>query len=567
MEFGREKKEGKDPEQNNDIQVNEQETNEETETEEESESGYGFSFSYFCKEAASLLLMAYLFIVFCMYPFYMQNGYIDIGSDKYNFYKDITVGALCLIIPFASIHTILQIKKKEVRMRDRIKSMSLTDVMVLMYAFSVILSYICSDYKQTALWGEKGWYMGLFTQLIFAGSYFLVSRFWEFEEKLLLAFMAAAAVVFGLGLLNRFSVFPIEVKGASSSFLSTLGNINWYCGFWSVLFPIGFMLYWFTDKTWLRLMGLLYTIIGIATGVSQGSSSAFIVFAGLYVFTFCLSFESLNKMKRFWELAIIFCGVCQGLRLWRILIPDSFDYYAGTLSDRATMNRITLFALIAAFAIYILLCILGRKKNFDIRRFKVLRQISMLFVALITGVYILLLALNTKTEGGIRFMGNIPALIFNNQWGSARGATWSAGVETYQNMPVLRRLAGAGSDCFAMYLYTIGSLAKKVTKQFDGARLTNAHNEWLTVLVNNGIIGFISYAGIFSSAVIRYVYYAEEALAGRKKYLYIFGMSAFAYTIHNIVSFQQILSTPLIFLLLGMGERLVREEQTLLDTE
>lgn len=512
------------------------------------------------QEAVSLLLTAYLFIVFCMYPLYMQNGYSDIGNEKYNFYKYITIGAFSLIIPLAAIYTILRIKNKKAGIRTRIigwcKRMSITDWAVAAYGFSIVLSYWCSDFKTEALWGERGWYMGAVTQFLFIASYFLISRYWEYEEKLIFTFMAVAAVVFGLGLLNRFSVFPFEVLGANSSFLSTLGNINWYCGYWAVLFPMGFMLYWFTDKIGFRLIGLLYTIIGIATGVSQGSSSAFIVFAGLYIFVFCLSFSRLERMKRFWELAIIFCGVCQGLRLWRIQFPDSFDYYDGTLSDRMTMSRITLAGLAAAVLIYILLFIISKRKNFDIYRFKVLRQILLLCAVLAVGVYILLLALNTKIEGGIRFMGNMSTLIFDKHWGSARGATWSAGVKTYQHMPVLRKLVGAGSDCFAMYLYTIEGLAKDVAKQFDGARLTNAHNEWLTVLVNNGIIGFISYAGIFISAVIRCIYHGEKAVRERKRYLYIFGMCAFAYTIHNVVSFQQILSTPFIFLLLGMGERL-----------
>lgn len=109
-----------------------------------------------------------------------------------------------------------------------------------------------------------------------------------------------------------------------------------------------------------------------------------------------------------------------------------------------------------------------------------------------------------------------------------------------------------------MYLYTLPDLAKSVIKQFDGARLTNAHNEWLTVLVNQGILGLICYGGIFTSAVFRYIYLAEKNCENSKKYMYIFGISAFAYMIHNIVSFQQILSTPFIFLMMGMGEAALR---------
>ena len=53
----------------------------------------------FCEETVSLLLTAYLFIVFCMFPFYMRNGYVEIGKDKYNFYKAVAAGGFCLIVP------------------------------------------------------------------------------------------------------------------------------------------------------------------------------------------------------------------------------------------------------------------------------------------------------------------------------------------------------------------------------------------------------------------------------------------------------------------------------------
>lgn len=266
-------------------------------------------------------------------------------------------------------------------------------------------------------------------------------------------------------------------------------------------------------------------------------------------------------MKRFLELVVLFCAVCQGLRLWRILRPDAFDYYSGTWSDWITLSRVTLFLLVPLCIIYLLFCLIGKRKKADMKNFKVVRQVIVLGAVVVVGVYIFLLVLNTRIEGGIRFMGGLPALVFSEHWGSARGATWSAGVEIYRNMHGWKKLVGVGPDCFAMFLYTLPDLAKSVIKQFDGARLTNAHNEWLTVLVNQGLFGLLFYGGIFCSAVFRYVRFAEKAMDDRRKYLYIFGLSAFAYTIHNIVSFQQILSTPFIFLMLGMGEALARENK------
>lgn len=553
-----------------------QETRQGDET-EEMETEEKFSFPAFCEETVSLLLMAYMFILFCLYPFYLQNGYYDVGTGKYNFYRDITIGGFALIVPFAVLCIVFRFRQgKRLVLHKRL---SFTDCAFALYGAGVLLSFFNTEFKQEALWGEKGWYMGLITQLLFILSYFLITRFWEYEEKLLLAFMAAAAAVFLLGLLNRFSVYPIEIKGAGREFISTLGNINWYSGYWSVLFPIGFVLYWFTDRLWLRIPAALYTLLGIATGVSQGSNSVFIVFAGLYIAVFCLSFKSVTRMKRFFELCFMFCGACQGLRMWRLLLPENFDYYEGSLCDWITMTRLTLFVMVPLAAVYILLVLAGRKKQMDFAKYKMIRQIVILLIVLIAGVYIMLLILNSSVRDGIRFLGNQSALIFSEFWGSSRGGTWMAGANTFRHMPVSTKLLGAGPDCFAMYLYTIPSVTEAVVDQFGTSRLTNAHNEWLTVLVNNGIIGFTGYALLFSSAFIRFINRAQKVadnmVTGNSKnkgsdaglFLYIFAISAFCYSIHNIVSFQQILSTPFVFVLLGMGERLMRETGKGLDKQ
>ncbi len=559
----------------------------------------------FCEEAASLLLTAYLFIMFCMFPFYLRNGYLEVGKEKYHFYKAVTVGGFGLIIPLVFVCMVCHFmnrkqngkrngearEKPAAREQDGttetkgeaeaaewaenedgeeirnpaagwLGKLSVTDWAALAYGLSVVLSYLGSEYKQMAFTGEDGWYMGAAMQIVFVLSYFLISRFWEYEENMLFPFMGAAGAVFLLGVLNRFSIYPLVIKGAeNTSFLSTMGNINWYSGYWAVLFPIGIVLYWKAEKWWFRLAGMLFTALGIATGVSQGSNSAFIVLTALYVFLFCISFCSTKAMRRFFALGILFCAVCQGLRLWRLRLPAAYNYYQGSFSDWITLTRATFAGLLLCLVLYLALWAAERRLQLDVRKFKAIRQAMVLTAVIAVGVYLFLLALNSNIKDGIRFMGEVSALRFDQQWGSARGATWSAGVQVYRNIPGLKKLIGVGPDCFASFLYTIPDLAKAMNKQFDGARLTNAHNEWLNALVNTGIFGLLSYGGIFTSAVVRFVSYGEKAARGKGKYLCIFGFSAFAYTVHNVVSFQQILSTPFVFLMLGMGECLMRMEK------
>ena len=120
-------------------------------------------------------------------------------------------------------------------------------------------------------------------------------------------------------------------------------------------------------------------------------------------------------------------------------------------------------------------------------------------------------------------------------------------------MDILHKIVGAGPDCFADYVYSVPALAVRLADRFGSHDLTNAHNEQITLLVNVGALGWLCYAGLFLTAFVRYVKGAR-----RQPMLYLCAVSILAYTAHNLVSFQQVLNTPYIFIVMGIGEGLYR---------
>ena len=87
--------------------------------------------------------------------------------------------------------------------------------------------------------------------------------------------------------------------------------------------------------------------------------------------------------------------------------------------------------------------------------------------------------------------------------------------------------------------------------------LTNAHCEWMNELVCYGIVGAACFAGIFVSAVGRFY------KAGRSNpALIAVALCLLSYTGHNVFCYQQAVCTPFVFLILGMGERLLTLEET-----
>ncbi|MBQ9567368.1 MAG: hypothetical protein IJR31_04745, partial [Lachnospiraceae bacterium] len=83
--------------------------------------------------------------------------------------------------------------------------------------------------------------------------------------------------------------------------------------------------------------------------------------------------------------------------------------------------------------------------------------------------------------------------------------------------------------------------------------LTCAHNEWLNSLITVGILGFITYAGIFVTAMARFAKCADDTPETIAPVLCIIG-----YMFHNFFCYQQIICTPIIFIIIGAGEAMCR---------
>ena len=86
--------------------------------------------------------------------------------------------------------------------------------------------------------------------------------------------------------------------------------------------------------------------------------------------------------------------------------------------------------------------------------------------------------------------------------------------------------------------------------------LACAHNEWLNTLVNMGVAGFVTYIGIFLTALWRFCKKSEECPE-----LMALAMSVMCYMGHNFFCYQQIVCTPVIFILIGVGEAIIRNKE------
>lgn len=505
------------------------------------------------------IMMLYFLVMTVVYPLYAPGGYMHIGGVKYEFFRNVSLAmaALMIVVILGS----LLIRRDSGWLLRNYRKMSVTDWFAYGYLVVVMISYLCSAYKKDALWGVEGWYMGAVSQMLFIMIYFFFSRYFHCDLRWLAMWMLSTAAVFLLGICNRYSIYPIAMEGQTEGFISTLGNINWFCGYWSVTIPIGIVAYWSSDRLWVRILTGIYSVIAMVSGITQGSSSAYLVFIAMLLTLFILSLNSNRKLYRFLELCMMFAVSCQLGRVMKYLpgLEYNYEIYDATESMISYVlldSNSTVWVFVILLVCYILFRALEKKGLFHIERYKWLWGILTAAVILVVAIAVFLWLFDNEVLNLCDIPPRTPdedtsfGIFFDEEWGNGRGAAWNCGMEAYRSMDILHKVVGIGPDCFADYVYNIPELAEKLIEWFGNLRLTNAHSEPITLLVNTGMLGFVCYMGMLASGFIRYL-----KRAGRQPVLYLCAVSILTYTVHNLVSFQQVLNTPFIFIILGIGEK------------
>lgn len=519
----------------------------------------------------------FLFVFVVLYVFYAPEGYIQIATNKYRFFRKMFLITGGIMIPLIALRYLSALRgKNKGGIKPRI---SLTDSFVLLFLAINGICFFFTPYKEEAGWGTSGWYMGFFMMLAFTGIYFLVSRFYDRKFDLLVPIMGVTAAVFLWGLLNRFSVYPVDMQYDNVAFISCIGNINWFCGYWSVFFAVGIVLYIVAEKRALRVIAAAHSILSLATGVVEGSDSAYISMGVVFFFLFLVSFRKTVYMKRWLEECIFLCGSCQVMRVIAAFGPNSYNEFGELSGEGAGWGGLNLVTptvgimlgnlTLAALAVFILLRILLERadkkleKNCApgeemtqaqwIRRIVWLKYAAIGLTVLAAAVYLTLLIVNTRTPGILGPLSRYRILLFDGSWGSNRGATWRDGLLIYRSLPLRERLFGVGQDCFSIYGYSVPELAARFEEEWPTSRLTNAHNECITFLVNLGVFGLISFIGIFAGSLKSLLEKAEE-----EPLCYVFAASLLSYFFHNQFSFSQVMNIPYVFLMLGLAENLMR---------
>lgn len=501
----------------------------------------------------SYILRIYVFLMVCIYPLYFENGYYNIGVAKNNFFIVVSTLMMAFLLIVWGIDRLVFTKQN--RMLIDLKKISVTERFIYIYMLAIVLSFLFSEYKNDVFWGSKGWYLGTFPLLLLSGFVIFLIHMWKDSMWILYSCLISSGIVFFLGVCNRFSYYPISMKLENPGFISTLGNINWFCGYMSVIVPIGAGLFVLLEDDdynhiWKKWLLMLYVWIAFIAGFCQGSES-FFVWNGILLF--CLLWLSVKKIYRLkkWFLLITLWGVAgQTVRLLKVLLPGKYNYGEAMLIDTNSTLLIAVFSLL----IYLIMQWgLKEDKEIPIAMQKGIHILLISILSISVLFWIILSVYNTKI--GIPFLEDVSFCVYDENWGNGRGVIYKTAVGMIKEMSLIQVLFGVGADGFSAFAYSVPEIKEYLISIFGKSTLTNAHCEILNNLINLGLLGTISFYGILFSLFFRCM-----RIGNRNKYVYIYALPIICYFGNNIVSFAQILNIPFLFLTIGIGENYLKKK-------
>ncbi len=538
----------------------------------------------FIKYAVSV----YLFLFFVIYPLYYERKYYNMGEAKWHFFKGMTFyfqpaafgrvmlpSVLGMMVIFLAWRLTELAVKKKFTSTFRWKNTSITDKFMIVYLLLVGVSCMLSplkmnvleatdldaSYKNNIFWGYSGWHMGLMAQLAFVLLYFIISRYWDYDRMWLRVYMAVAAVVIILGILTQFMIDPLDMFDGTSInqhlyqtyFMSTLGQSSWYSSFVGVVSAVGVFIFWHTDDKLSRILSLVYSVFGFMTLITDNADSSILAYIGFMSVLFCYSLKSNDKFIRFQQILLI------SLATWRItgILRTVFPKNTGELGAIAEFLMNSPFMAVVMLILAALLFVsvkAGEKEKLEVGKFRFLWWVYIGLVIVGTVGVIIYIILNTQGRLPESISTDNNYLIWTNIWGNGRGGDWEATTRSFFEVfpdNIFVGLFGPGPDMMHRVAY---KYHKEILDAFSAnSRMVCAHNEWLTAFANYGLFGGVAYLGIFIACIAR-----NHKMAAKKPFLIGVNMCVVAYMAHNLFCYQQIICTPLIFIIMGMGEAIAR---------
>lgn len=477
-------------------------------------------------------------------------------------YGNMTVSKFTLVLIALSgivIAFLIGIKRNSEKYSTIIANNKLVYSFILLFIADMIIATIGCANKLIGVIGSAGRYTGFIPMLLLCLTVAAFGLNLAYKRMLLDIFVGFCDITAIWGILNYFGVdiFGMHaeiVEYMREQYLAGIGQKTFYMALLLMAVSVTMILYIFEENVKKSTFYMLSTIIFFFAGYVSIVDSFILTIFFIFVLMPAFFVKDRNKMEKFINVAIVFLLIAIALDYivpFTDTMEEKFDY-ATRILIRTMFSRIAVFVMLVIKSVFIL----ARKKNWNITS-----KIPPVIFPVLTGVIFCaivgMICYYTYILYAPDYFNSRYYLYFDDNWGSGRGYVWKKGWDAFWQADIYHKIFGFGSDMTGQMLMDTYGYAILERGYYD-----NVHNEYLQYMISYGILGVIAYVGMLLSiftAMIKKVI-KEKTYSYRPDIIAIF-MAVFSYMFQAITGVNNIIVTPIFFLMLGVGLSISRNKE------
>ena len=486
----------------------------------------------------SLLTEIYVAVIVVIYPLIVdKTGFFKILECKYRYFVFIASTYIALMLILVIYNMIFD--KDKLKESVKFGKVQLTIlVFLLLNIISCILSPYFKDYNLLVGIGRGE---GLISMFLYCFSFLLISMFGKFNKRYILYFVISSILISSICIIqyigfNPFNMYQEGIGTHNVSFIGTIGNLDFVSAMYTIMLTLSVSVFIFLDtKKYIKILCLISTYFG------------FFIFEVLDVLSGAVGFALtlilvlpyiITNSKRLYRLLIIISTILLGY-ITNLILNPVYHYDKGRLTLDIQFNLIALILIILTAVIVFLAFILRKYVTYRLINKKIINYmfISMIIIACI-GLIVMFFV--DMPFGIFHEIHEIMHGKLNDEFGTYRMFLWKRSFMIFKEYPLI----GTGPDSF-----TARFMDKYTQDIINLGELTlndTAANVYLTMLVNIGILGLISYL-VFVGLLL------HKMIKKRNAFSTVFLTSIICFLIQDFFNLWTVIVTPVFFVLMAIG--------------
>ena len=481
-----------------------------------------------------------VFMLISFFPIFVTKAYSNITATKYFTFSILAAFflALCLICKVATYDFTTG------KLLDKNKEISKPDLFYLLFVIVAIVSTVSSRFPLASLGGGGGRRMGLVMILATFFAYIFISKFYRTRPKEFYLF--GGTVIFSsiFGFFQFLGFDPLNMlvnlrKFDFTRFISFSGNINVHASFICIGAPFAMYMFCHALKKKDFYFWLTVSVCGFIGLLTCNSDSGYLGIFVSFVVLAILSAKQRKSFIRYLVLVATFFLTCGFFRFMRNVFEDqsrNITFLGRIVTNPAVVMLVSVNAILFAGFLYF--------SVFEPKHYKSIQKAIIILMCTVVGAFALIVfwftIVDKETDLG---MFNY-YFRFNDSWGTERGYVWTRMLRIFRDFPFYRKLIGSGPDTAAFELVSQygHEMRTQLFYYFD-----SAHNDVIQYLVTLGLWGALTYLLlVFTSA--------KSGLESDSVYSRAAVLSVIAFFAQGFVNINQPITTPLIFVFMGLTQ-------------